>query len=97
MPLLLNHRQQNKCYPKDVHLPIPKLHSILAVANLLAHNNKSQICHCGQISLQSAAVNCIFSDNLTFLGATFILLAMVHLLKTLMNCLRFNCDSSHSV
>ena len=31
--------------------------SILAVANLLAHNNKSQICYCGQISLQSAAVS----------------------------------------
>ena len=49
--------------PKGVNLPISKLHSILAVANLLAHNNKSQICYCGQISLQSAAVNCIFSDN----------------------------------
>ena len=63
--------------PKDVYLPISKLHSMLAVANLLAHNNKSQICYCGQISLQSAAVNKGFSDNLTFLGVTFILLAMV--------------------
>ena len=53
-------------------------HSILAVANLLAHNNKSQICYCGQISLQSAAVNCSFSD--TF-GVTFILLVMVHAQK----------------
>ena len=60
--------------PKGVHLPISKLHSILAIANLLAHNNKSQICYCGQISLQSAAVNCSFSDNLTLLGVTFILL-----------------------
>ena len=50
--------------PKGVYLPISKQHSILAVANLLAHNNKSQICYCGQISLQSAAVNCSFSDNL---------------------------------
>ena len=49
--------------PDGVYLPISKLHSILAVANLLAHNNKSQICYCGQISLQSAAVNCTFSDN----------------------------------
>ena len=49
--------------PKGVNLPISKLHSILAVANLLAHNNKSQICYCGQISLQSAAVNCSFSDT----------------------------------
>ena len=49
--------------PKGDYLPISKLHSILAVANLLAHNNKSQICYCGQISLQSAAVNCSFSDT----------------------------------
>ena len=63
--------------PKGVYLPISKLHSILAVANLLAHNNKSQICYCGQISLQSAAVNCSFSDNVTPLGVTFILLAML--------------------
>ena len=46
--------------PKVVYLPISKLHSILAVANLLAHNNKIRICYCGQISLQSAAVNCSF-------------------------------------
>ena len=69
-------RQQNKCYSKGVYLSISKLHSILAVANLLAHNNKSQICYCGQISLQSATVNCSFSDNLTPLGVPFILLAM---------------------
>ena len=62
---------------KDIYLPISKLHSILSVANLLAHNNISQICYCGQISLQSAAVNCSFSDNQTPLGVTFILLAMV--------------------
>ena len=60
---------------KGVNLPISKLHSNLAVANLLAHNNKSQICYCGQISLQSAAVNCSF---LTPLGVTFVLLAMLH-------------------
>ena len=57
---------------KGVYLPISKLHSILAVANLLAHNNKSQICYCSQISLQSAAVNCTFSDtfggNIYFAG-----------------------------
>ena len=45
-----------------VYFPISKLHSILAIANLLAHNNKSQICYCGQISLQNAAVNCILSE-----------------------------------
>ena len=56
-------------------LPISKLHSILAVKNLLAHNNKNQICYCGQISLQSATVNCSFSEKLTPLGVAFILLA----------------------
>ena len=55
--------------PKGAYLPISKLHSILAVANLLAHNNKSQICYCGQISLRSVAVNCTFSD--TFGGNTY--------------------------
>ena len=62
--------------PKDVYLIISKLHSILAVANFLAHINIIQICYGGQISLQSAAVNCSFSDNQTPLGVTFILLAM---------------------
>ena len=56
---------------KGVYLPVSKLHSILAIANLLAQNNRSQIYYCGQISLQSS-----FSDNLTLLGVTFILLAM---------------------
>ena len=38
-------------------LPFPiAMRSISAVANLLAHNYKSQICYCGQISLQSASV-----------------------------------------
>ena len=55
------------------------LYSILTVANLLAYNNISQICYCGQISLQSAAVNCIFSDNQTPSGVTYILLAMIPL------------------
>ena len=38
--------------PKCVCLPISKLRWFLAVANLLAHNNISQICYCGQISLE---------------------------------------------
>ena len=61
------HRVGNKINgtPKGVYLSTSKLHSILAMANLLAHNNISQFCYCGQISLQSAAVNCSFSDNLT--------------------------------
>ena len=41
---------------KGVYLSISKLHSILAVANLRTHNNISEICYSGQISLQSAAV-----------------------------------------
>ena len=64
-----------------VYLPISKLHSILA--NLLAHNNTRQICYCGQISLQSATVNCSFSGHLTSLGVTiinFILLAIYKLI-----------------
>ena len=55
--------------PKGVYLPISKLHSIFDEANLLAHNNKSQICYCGQISLQSTAVNCSFSA--TFGGTIY--------------------------
>ena len=50
---------------------------ILVLTNLLVHNNWSQICYCGQISLQSAAVNCSFSDNLTPLKVTYILLEVV--------------------
>ena len=61
--------------PKGAYLPISKLHSILAVANLLAHNSISQICYCGQISLQNAAVTWSFSGK--FRVVTFILQAMV--------------------
>ena len=70
------HRQQNKCYPQRcllVHFEATLDFS----CSEFTHNNKSQICYCGQISLQSAAVNCSFYDNLTPLGVTFILLAMV--------------------
>ena len=42
--------------PKGAYLSISNLHSILAVANLLAHNNKSKICYCGQMLSQNAAV-----------------------------------------
>ena len=74
--------------PKSAYLPISKLHSILAVTNLLAHNNISQICYCGQISIQSAAVT--VSDNLTILRVTFILLAMVHLQKRYPKLVKLN-------
>ena len=50
----------------------------LAVANLLVQNNISIIFYCGQISLQSAALNCSFSDNLTPVVVPFILLAKEH-------------------
>ena len=59
---------------KGVYLPILKLNSILAVANLPTHRNISKISYCGQISIHSAAVTCL---NLTFMGITFILLAIV--------------------
>ena len=49
--------------PKGVCLPISKLHSILAVVILLAHNYISQICYCGQISLQT-----LFGGNFYFAG-----------------------------
>ena len=78
--------------PKGVHLPISKLHSILAVVNLLAHNNKSQICYCGQISLQSAAVNCWFFDtfggNIYFAG-DLVRLAMNGLMKAVRKLIFF--------
>ena len=51
---------------KGVYLFILKLNSILVEANLLAHNNI--ICFCGQISVQSVAVNFNFSNNLRPLG-----------------------------
>ena len=53
-----------------IHAHFDAIQSILTAANLFAHNNMS-----GQISLQSAAVNCNLSD--TFVG-TFISVAMVH-------------------
>ena len=50
------HRQQNKWYPQRCLLAHFEATLDLPVVNLLAHNNKSQICYCRQISLQSAAV-----------------------------------------
>ena len=35
--------------------PFEAIHSILPTANLLAHNNISQICYYSQISLQNGA------------------------------------------
>ena len=58
-------------------MPISKLHSILADTNLLAHNNRGQICYWSQISLQSDPVICSFSNSLISFGVPFILLAML--------------------
>ena len=82
-PIQSNNASKTNVTPKGVYLPISMLHSTLAVVNLLAHDYISQICYCGQISLQSAAVNCSFSDNLTSLGGNVYLLAMVHMGTTL--------------
>ena len=58
---LMYHRQQNKRYPKVLAHFEATLD--FSRSELLAHNNISQICYCSQISLQSAAVNCSFSDT----------------------------------
>ena len=73
------HRQQNKCYPQSCVLAHFEATLDFSRSEFTSHNNISQICYCGQISFQSAAVNCSFSDNLTPLGVPFILLAMVHI------------------
>ena len=74
-----SNRQQNKRYPQRCLLAHFEATLYLAVVNLLAHNNKSQICYCGQISLQSAAVNCSFSNtfggNIYFAGSVTILIS----------------------
>ena len=65
-----------KCYPTNgVFLPISKVSSILAVANLLAHNNISQICYCGPrfitewySSLQFFWQSDTFGGNIYFAG-----------------------------
>ena len=66
---LMYHQQQNKWYPKGFHLPISKLHSILAVANLIAHND-IWLCYYGQVKS---------------LGVPFILLLMVNDFKGLIS------------
>ena len=63
--------------PKVFTSPFRSYTRFLTASNLLVHNSVSQICYCCQISLQSAKVNCSFYCNLTPLGVTFILLAMV--------------------
>ena len=82
------HLQQNKyylqrCLPAHFEATLD-----LIVANLLAHNNLSQICYFGQISLQSAAVNCSFSGNLTpFGGNVYFAVDGTYTRKKLFACL----------
>ena len=55
--------------PKGVYLPNSKLNSILAVSNLLAHNNKSKFA--------TAKIECSFEMGKSIpLGVTFILLVL---------------------
>ena len=54
------HLRQNKCYHQMWLLVHFEATRDLAIVNLLTHNHMSN-----QISLQSAAVNYSFSDNLT--------------------------------
>ena len=50
------HRQQNKCYPQWCLLAHLDVTLDFNSSEFNARNNMSQICYCGQISLQSAAV-----------------------------------------
>ena len=73
------HPQQNKYYPQRfllAHFVAIYTPYTVAIYSLLVHIDISQICFCGQISLQSATVNYRFSGNLTPLVETFILLTM---------------------
>ena len=50
LALLMYSQQQNIWYPPEgFYLPISKLHSILALANLLAYNNL-WLCYYGQVN-----------------------------------------------
>ena len=64
---------------KSVCRPISKLHSILAVANLLAHNNL-WLCYYNYVSkFATAKIECSFKmAKETPLGVPLILLLMVH-------------------
>ena len=74
------HCQQNKCYPIGVYLPVLDI----SQDKSFAHINKSQICYCDQIKLQSDAVINISAVFLTPLEVAFILLAIVYLIENFM-------------
>ena len=68
--------------PKDVYLSISQLHSILAVANLLAHNNL-WLCYYGQVNSVRLKYNVASKwASKNHWGIPFILLLMVHMLRT---------------
>ena len=58
---------------KGVNSPISKLHSILAVVNLLAHNNLSQICYCRQIIFFFVSLSSHFYMGSLFCRQSFLL------------------------
>ena len=72
--------------PKNVYLTISKQHSTLAVANLLAHNNISQICYCVKFHYKVLQLTAVFWQSDIF-GVPFIFLAMVHNLCTCTACI----------
>ena len=55
--------------PKGVYLPISKLHSILTVANLLAHNNL-WLCYYGQVNLLWIKLSVVSKWASKFFGGT---------------------------
>ena len=61
--------------PKDVHLPISKLH--LRIAHFETHNNVWLYCY-GQVNSVRLKSESIFEMGKQTLGITFILLAMAH-------------------
>ena len=77
--------------PKYFYLPTSKLHSILAITNLLAHNNKtiSYYLPVNLLWLKSSVASKWASKH--FLGVSFILLLMVLVFKTL-SCYLINID-----
>ena len=60
LSITIHYRQQNKCYPQKCLIAHFEGTLDFSLANLLAHNNKSQICYCGQISLQRLQLTAVF-------------------------------------
>ena len=73
------HQQQNKWYPQRFYVPISKLDSILAIPNLLVHNNltKSYDVQVNSLRLKSSVASKWASKHVP-LASPFILMLMVH-------------------